>query len=38
MENRLANLECGYESLLTEEVQAKYKKFVEDYNLATGTS
>nr|CDJ90763.1 Protein-tyrosine phosphatase domain containing protein [Haemonchus contortus] len=27
-----------YESLLTEEVQAKYKKFVEDYNLATGTS
>ncbi|KAK6025744.1 Protein-tyrosine phosphatase, partial [Ostertagia ostertagi] len=27
-----------YESLLTEEVQAKYKKFVEDYNQATGTN
>ncbi|WKY05665.1 hypothetical protein Q1695_006119 [Nippostrongylus brasiliensis] len=27
-----------YESILTEENQAKYRKFVEDYNLATGTT
>ncbi|KAJ1371461.1 hypothetical protein KIN20_033418 [Parelaphostrongylus tenuis] len=27
-----------YESILTEENQAKYKKFVEDYNQATGTN
>ncbi|PIO68291.1 Protein-tyrosine phosphatase [Teladorsagia circumcincta] len=27
-----------YESMMTEEFQAKYKKFVEDYNQATGTN
>ncbi|RCN53281.1 hypothetical protein ANCCAN_00342 [Ancylostoma caninum] len=27
-----------YESILTEENQAKYRKFVEEYNIVTGTN